>query len=243
MIPSAHSDPALSGCWPVACLLMATLPAWALQVMPVRDGETAVRPHCGRRPDPHRPLGGPHPVLAYPQGAAGHRQEHPHRPDLRAAPGPGRAGVPVPDRRDGRHLRPHPAAGGHARREPDPEGPGAARGATFQSRANRLAASRWSRNWPCCWPPTGCRRHGSARARRDAAPVARLPLRAGCAPGWGRRWWRTCSSSPTPARPKCAWLSRSSIGPAFSAVAVENQALNPGEATRIFVIRQREGDE
>ena len=31
--------------------------------------------------------------------------------------------------------------------------------------------------------------------------------------------------------------------PGVLAVGVENQALNPGEATRVFVIRQREGDE
>jgi conjugal transfer pilus assembly protein TraK len=31
--------------------------------------------------------------------------------------------------------------------------------------------------------------------------------------------------------------------PGVLAVAVENQALNPGESTRVFVIRQREGDE
>ena len=31
--------------------------------------------------------------------------------------------------------------------------------------------------------------------------------------------------------------------PGVLAVGVENHALNPGEATRVFVIRQREGDE
>ena len=31
--------------------------------------------------------------------------------------------------------------------------------------------------------------------------------------------------------------------PGVLAVGVENHALNPGETTRVFVIRQREGDE